>query len=98
MLAVTMIYPDEILKDAHKHTSQHRALVVAGKCGCFDCLAVFDGTTVVSWVDSGQTALCPHCKIDTVLPAASGLPVEKKEFLQAMYKMWLEPVTPLKPH
>lgn len=43
-----------------------RVLAAAG-CGCFYCLAVFPADAVQKWVDDGQTALCPHCGIDSVL-------------------------------
>ena len=36
--------------------------------GCFHCLAVFPGASVSAWIDGGETALCPRCGIDSVLP------------------------------
>jgi hypothetical protein len=41
-------------------------------CGCFRCLAIFDPSTIRSWVDTGQTAVCPKCGMDSVLGDASG--------------------------
>jgi hypothetical protein len=37
-------------------------------CGCFNCLKVFKPDTIVEWVDSNTTALCPHCGVDSVMP------------------------------
>jgi len=39
------------------------------------------------WTDTGETAICPRCSIDSVIGDASGLPVTK-EFLKEMNKHW----------
>ncbi|QBI01307.1 cytoplasmic protein [Pseudoduganella albidiflava] len=70
--------PDVIA--AHKHSSQHRAeLSRSSQCGCFHCLARFEPSEILDWVDwpkgtpesgqldSGTTALCPVCGIDSVI-------------------------------
>lgn len=48
-----MSYSPELIRNAHKHSSKHRAQVLAGKCGCFDCLTVFEGALVKEWIDNG---------------------------------------------
>lgn len=42
-------------------------VTAAPACGCFYCLATFPGGEIHTWVDDGQTALCPRCGIDSVL-------------------------------
>lgn len=42
-----------------------------GQCGCYYCLATFSGCAIVEWTDDGQTALCPRCNIDSVLPGVT---------------------------
>ena len=37
-------------------------------CGCFFCMNVYLSEQVVDWCDKGQTAICPHCEIDSVIP------------------------------
>lgn len=37
-------------------------------CVCFRCLKTFDFKKIVEFVDRDTTALCPFCKIDTVVP------------------------------
>ena len=37
-------------------------------CGCYNCIEVFKGKEVEHFVDSGKTALCPKCGIDSVIP------------------------------
>ncbi len=40
----------------------------AEKCGCYFCIRVFDSKEVVEWRDNGNTAVCPNCEVDAVLP------------------------------
>lgn len=78
----------KILKEAHKASSHHRKLVQASEqCGCFHCLSVFKSGQVREWTDQGETALCPDCGIDSVLPAAAGYALSQ-EFLKAMERHW----------
>ena len=54
------------------HASNHRvALEASARCGCFSCFRIFRPAEIRTWVDASQTALCPHCGIDTVLGDAS---------------------------
>ena len=54
-------------------------LLATDLCGCFHCLAIFSPTLIVEWVDTDdQTALCPHCGIDTVVPSVPSRPVTKE--------------------
>ena len=73
-----MVTPDVI--KAHRHSSRHRAEVLASdQCGCFYCCLVFAPSEIQEWVDVwegvGQTALRPHCEIDSVIGSESGYPV-----------------------
>jgi len=52
-------------------------------CGCYFCMAVFDGGEVTKWADSGETALCPYCAVDSVLPNETN-----EEFLIAACERW----------
>jgi hypothetical protein len=81
---------------AHAHSSDHREEVLASSvCGCFHCLAVFGPGEIEEWVDEdgageGQTALCPSCGIDSVLPGRVGY-LLTPEFLARMRKHWFGP-------
>jgi hypothetical protein len=90
------------IQAAHRHCANHRAELGASSCcGCFYCLKVFPPSTITDWVDwppdtpaekeleSGTTALCPHCGIDSVLGSASGFPIEES-FLKVMHRYWFE--------
>lgn len=37
-------------------------------CGCFHCMKIFASSEVKEWTDNEDTALCPHCSVDAVLP------------------------------
>lgn len=37
-------------------------------CACFYCFAQFKAGDIKTWIDDDETALCPHCGKDTVLP------------------------------
>jgi len=45
----------------------------AASCGCFHCQAVFASDEIRKWVGNGQTALCPRCGIDSVLPGVTSV-------------------------
>lgn len=78
----------EELEDAHKFSSLHRDLVDQSEtCGCFYCLEVFKSTEIHEWIDNKQTAMCPHCGIDSVIPDITNLLKEEK-FLEQMSKHW----------
>jgi hypothetical protein len=82
--------------EAHKHGSHHREeLLSSDQCGCFYCCAIYSPDDVKDWVDEdskdiGQTALCVHCGIDSVIGSASGFPITKA-FLEAMHQHWFSP-------
>jgi len=69
----------------------HRKNVLAAEvCGCFYCLKMFPPSTITEWVDFddgdvGQTALCPHCGIDAVVPSVPARPVTP-DLLQRLHK------------
>lgn len=78
------------LKAAHSHSSNHRQVVEQSRvCGCFYCQETFAPATIKEWIDGGETALCPHCGIDSVIGDESKVELSA-EFLEAMHHMWFE--------
>ncbi len=58
------------------------------RCGCFFCLNIFDKTQITEWLHdkNGETAICPHCGVDAVLPDSK---VKlSKPVLEEMYHVW----------
>jgi hypothetical protein len=68
-------------------------------CGCFYCLGFFRPPSIKEWVDDGQTAKCPGCGIDAVLPDKSLVLIDSMDssmtwslfFLQKMHERWFSP-------
>jgi hypothetical protein len=78
--------PDHIR--AYHYSSKHRAHIEEGeKCGCFYCLTIFTPSEITRWTDEQQTAVCPHCGVDSVIGSASGFPITS-EFLHEMCEYW----------
>lgn len=78
----------EELIDAHFHSGQHREEVLASDvAGCFYCLDMFNPSTISEWIDDGETALCPHCNVDSVIGAKSGHPINR-DFLREVRDHW----------
>ena len=67
----------EISKD-NRHRFQPDA-----DCGCYFCLTVFKGSEITDWIDKEQTALCPRCMLDAVIPNCSD-----KDYLIEQHKKW----------
>ena len=80
---------DPVLEFCHKLSINHRRLIGNGvACGCFFCHATFDGSKIRAWTGKpGESALCPRCGIDSVLPEAGDLKVTKT-LLKRMQAYW----------
>ena len=84
--------PEKLLWDdaiaAHELCTHHReALKNAHKCGCFFCRSMYDPHEITGWIDGGETALCPRCGIDAVIPDTAEYPLTP-EFLRKMHDYW----------
>lgn len=78
---------DADLELAHKRSSGHAAHIVSSSmCGCFFCGARFQPEAISEWTDDGDTALCPQCNIDAVLP--DSVCRTDAEMLSAMHRRW----------
>jgi len=81
---------DEKLDAAHARSSRHRLEIEASdECACFYCRRRFLPGAITEWTDDGETALCPHCGIDSVLGSASGFSL-RPEFISAMHYYWFK--------
>lgn len=66
-----------------KNATDNRQDIMGQQCGCFFCLRVYNGNSVTRFIDNGETAICPWCGIDSVLPAVTDL--ERLEQLNDYY-------------
>ena len=80
----------ENIKKAHAASFQNREVVKRSQmCGCFFCCKTFPASEVEDFCIDREdlTALCPYCAIDSVIPDASGWPVDAA-FLKKMKRYW----------
>ena len=56
------------------------------KCYCFYCQKKFNSSNVKDYIDDGQTALCPKCEVDAVLP--DNIEGINEEVIEKMNKYW----------
>jgi len=83
------ILPAMDLEKLHDGCFRNRSsLGKAANCGCFYCCKEFRFAEIAEWVDGGETALCPYCGIDAVLPFNT--PAADPELLRAMHARWFE--------
>lgn len=76
---------------AHTYCTNNKAsLLQDSNCGCFYCLNIFHPKEITEWIeDTGETAVCPYCSVDSVIGAYSGYPITK-EFLSEMHRYWFD--------
>jgi hypothetical protein len=84
---VKAVMPNAIRQAYNCSTHNRAALVKAVKAACFHCNRVFATSEITEWTDLGETALCPACGIDAVLPEMPSFPITP-EFLNAMNRHW----------
>ncbi|WP_104990366.1 hypothetical protein [Deinococcus sp. NW-56] len=72
----------------HGFCTNHRKAVLASeRCGCFYCERFFNPSEITEWIDEEQTALCPLCDIDAVLPESKTYTLDS-HLLAAMHEAW----------
>lgn len=54
-----------MIKRAFKNKSE---LVESDYAGCYHCIRIFPSKDIKEWVDDDQTAICPLCLVDSVVP------------------------------
>lgn len=65
---------DEEWQAIHKFSFENRkACMMSAIVGCFHCLALVGPHEITEWVKdkNGQTAVCPRCGIDSMIPSHS---------------------------
>ncbi len=72
------------LKQIHKHSIYNRKEIEqSAVCGCFYCLRWVHPPTIKEWCDDEDTAVCPHCSIDSLIGSFSGI-VLSEDLLKEM--------------
>jgi hypothetical protein len=85
---------DYNFEEIHKESGWHEEAIKKSKiCGCFHCKNTFPPSEIENWLEEskdglpgpGQTAMCPKCGIDAVLPESDKYQITI-ELLEAMNK------------
>jgi hypothetical protein len=77
--------------------------------GCFHCQAIFSPSDVSEFINAGQTALCPICPVNAVIPLVQHATVSELQaddgpqssigkLLRMMHERWLRPSTSCSSH
>ena len=82
---------DDLLQQAHDLSIEHRDTVdSSAMCGCYFCISTFKPECIIEWCDNNQTALCPQCGVDAVLPESELYNVANLQFLRDMHLKWFD--------
>src|SRR5438094_6247027 len=71
------ISPSPVIR-AHDHCHGNKdELLRSPLSGCFFCLGIYPPSRIKAWVNGPDTptALCPECRINSVIGSESGYPV-----------------------
>ena len=76
------------LERLRTYSSHNKKLVEASeKCYCFYCMSEMDSKDIKVFVDGEQTATCPNCLTDAILPDSVEEPIDS-ETLSLMNEYW----------
>ncbi len=85
-------YTPAFLEAAHQKCASNKKEILSGNvAGCFYCKAVFNPVEITEWLpvgDGTETALCPKCITNAVLP--SQFPVTDTAFLSEMNRYYFQ--------
>lgn len=90
MKGASMRITKQLLKKAHRASFENEESIRKSKeCLCFHCNNLFPPSEIQDWVNDahGRTALCPYCRIDSVIGDEAGYPFTEK-FILAMNGYW----------
>lgn len=70
----------------HSMCNKNKELLkVVEKGACFSCENIFDTKDIKEWTDSGQTAICPKCGVDSVVPVDDTFSKQKLHEMHQIY-------------
>ena len=79
---------EQQMEKLHAYSSHNKDLVaVSQTCYCFYCLQSSDARNVTTYTDDGQTAVCPHCHAEALLPDSIDDPITP-QILSVMHEYW----------
>ena len=85
-----MSVTQKLIREAPIYSMKNKRFIEESEsCGCYNCLKVFSKHDIAEWTDAGETALCPFCKVDSVLAQTYGLPLDQNS-LKIVHDYWLK--------
>lgn len=82
---ITESVPNKYKRLYDKSFGNRKEMQAAKQGACFHCLRVFNSQLIRAWEDGEQTAVCPYCLIDSVIPVDSKINLEVLKKLQEYY-------------
>jgi len=75
------------IEEASKYSIRNKDFIEKSDlCSCYYCFSTFKKEEIDNWADSGQTAICPKCSVDSVL---GDYTIKfDKEFFEKLHEYW----------
>jgi hypothetical protein len=78
------VKPEDAFAKLHKLSFRNKELLdLERAASCFNCFSYMKPDRIEEWTDNQQTAICPCCGIDSILPGEVAPPL-----LQEMYNRY----------
>ncbi len=62
-------------------------LSFVNECVCYYCLKIYNTSEIKEWTDKDDTAICPYCGVDAILPI-NNEEDKNLEVLSKIHKYW----------
>lgn len=90
-IRINQNYSNELilkLEKIHDYSSKNKDLIEkSDKCYCFSCKKVMNSNEVTRYLAIENTALCPYCGIDAIIPDYIDEEINN-ELIEHMNKYW----------
>jgi hypothetical protein len=71
------------VKYPHQFCARNKKfLLKSSECGCFYCVKIFNPNLIEEWIDGEESALCPFCGINSVIPEHENYELNEKLLIQ----------------
>lgn len=80
----------KIILDAPKRSFKNKSSIKScNNCGCYNCKKIFSTKEIQKWTDGWETAICPKCEIDSIIPDADDFELNEKS-LNEIHNYWFK--------
>ena len=80
----------KIILDAPKRSFKNKNEIKScNNCGCYSCKNIISSKEIERWTDNWETAICPKCGIDSIIPEAGDFELNE-EFLSEAHNYWFK--------